>query len=405
MQPKVYTYSEHNIDQSLIDKDALYILDKLKHAGHKAYLVGGSVRDLLTDRQPKDFDISTDALPEEIKKIFQRKCILIGRRFRLAHIRFGKKIIEVSTFRSGENVSDLITHDNVWGDEEDDVLRRDFTINGLYYDSCNKEIIDYVAGVEDIQKNLIRTIGEPSVRFKQDPVRLIRLIKFQARFGFEIESSALEALHDCSEEIRKSSPARVLEEFLRMLESGHAAKFLNLMSKYGLLDILFPQIATFIQFPEGKKIFHYLAAADQLIQHNKSQKQSVTLDRSILVACLIFPALELEIQKKYTEQELLPHIGDITATTNSLVKTFLIDSFRHFPRKITTYTASILVTQFRLTPLTKKRQSLEKVFKLKDFNDAFKFFKLRAMVGLDLVEKYNSLKDKLNLFRKKTKKK
>ena len=177
MQPKIYFVKDHGIDSSLIDLDALYVLERLRQAGFTAYLVGGSVRDLLIRKIPKDFDISTSARPEQIKAIFQRQCILIGRRFRLAHIRFGHKIIEVATFRTGENDSDLIIHDNVWGTPEQDVLRRDFTINGLFYDSSNHSVIDFVGGWEDIRKHMLRIIGEPEIRFKQDPVRLLRLLK------------------------------------------------------------------------------------------------------------------------------------------------------------------------------------------------------------------------------------
>ena len=183
MQPKIYSIDEHRLPHEKIDDQAYYVIMKLRNNGHKAYLVGGGVRDLLINVRPKDFDISTSATPEEVKKCF-RNCILIGRRFRLAHVRFGKKIIEVATFRAGETENiDLIVRDNIWGTEEEDVLRRDFTINGLFYDPENHTIIDYVNGYEDIEKKIIRTIGNPSVRFKQDPVRMIRLLKFYARFG------------------------------------------------------------------------------------------------------------------------------------------------------------------------------------------------------------------------------
>ena len=188
MQPKIYHANEHDISITLIDPDAILILKKLKEAGFQAYLVGGSVRDLLVKKQPKDFDISTSARPEQIKQIFQRNCMLIGRRFRLAHIRFGHRIFEVSTFRAGENDSDLIIHDNIWGTPEEDVLRRDFTMNGLFYDPTTHTVIDYVGGWHDIHNNLLKTIGEPSTRFKQDPVRMIRLLKFQSRFNFDIEA-------------------------------------------------------------------------------------------------------------------------------------------------------------------------------------------------------------------------
>ena len=161
MNPKFYPFDTHKLPLEKIDPDALYVMEKLRLNGYIAYLVGGGVRDLLLGHKPKDFDISTSAEPEQIRHLF-RNCILIGRRFRLAHIRFGKKIIEVSTFRSGDNETDaLILRDNKWGSPEEDVLRRDFTINGLFYDSATQEVIDYVDGYADVQKQLLRTVGQP----------------------------------------------------------------------------------------------------------------------------------------------------------------------------------------------------------------------------------------------------
>ena len=394
MQPKIYSLAEHHIDPSLIDSDALFVLEKLRQAGFTAYLVGGSVRDLLINRRPKDFDISTEARPEQIKAVFQRQCILIGRRFRLAHIRFGHKIIEVSTFRSGENDSDLITHDNVWGEEKEDVLRRDFTINGLFYDSSNHSVIDYVDGWADIQKHLLRTIGDPETRFKQDPVRLIRLLKFQARYDFKIDPEAEKFIHLCRYEITKSSPARVLEEILRMLESGYSTSFVRLMAQHGLLDILFPTLTQFLHTAKGKLVFHYLACADQLHRH----KGKNVLDRSILTACLLFPILEIELEKQFLSNDLIPHIGDITLAVSSLIKNLLMTSFPHFPRRITSLAASIMVAQYRLTPISGKRHYREKLFYQKDFELALVFFKLRAMVNEQHVEVYTSVRNQYRQF-------
>lgn len=389
MQPKIYFAKEHGIDPALIDPDALYVLQKLREAGFIAYLVGGSVRDLLIKRRPKDFDISTSARPEQIKAIFNRQCILIGRRFRLAHIRFGHKIIEVSTFRTGENASDLITQDNVWGNPEEDVLRRDFTINGLFYDSSNHSIIDYVGGWEDIQKHLLRTIGVSDVRFKQDPVRIIRLLKFQARYGFHIDEEAEKSIHTCLNEIVKSSSARILEEILRMMESGYSTQFFSLMAKYGLLDILFPTLTSFLHTQKGKLIFHYLACADQLHLH----KGKNVLDRSILTACLIFPLLENELEKQFLSKKQVPHIGEITMVTSSLIKSTLVQAFAHFPRRISSLSLSLMVAQYRLTPLSGKRHYREKLFYHKEFELALLFFKLRAMVNENYVETYTSIRN------------
>ena len=394
MRPKIYLAKEHDINQKLIDPDALFILEKLHEAGFEAYLVGGSVRDLSLKRIPKDFDISTSAKPEQIKSIFHRKCILIGRRFRLAHLRFGHKIFEVSTFRSGENASELIVQDNEWGSPEEDALRRDFTINGLFYDSKNQTIIDYVGGWEDIKKNILRVIGEPETRFKQDPVRIIRLLKFQARFGFIIDEKAEQAIHICRQEIIKSSPARILEEFLRMLESGHSANFIQLMAQYGFLSLLFPKLANFLRTPNGKTIYHYLASADHIHMH----KGKNIFERAILTSSLLFPILEKEIEKQFLSKKLVPHIGEITLLASDVVKKVLVQSFSQFPRRITASMITLLVAQYRITPLSGKRHYRERMFRHKEFNLALSFLKLRALVKEELVETYTSIRNQYREF-------
>lgn len=396
MKPKIYFVQDHQIDPALIDPDALYVLDKLRQAGFIAYLVGGSVRDLLLKKLPKDFDISTSAHPEQIKAIFQRRCILIGRRFRLAHIRFGHKIFEVSTFRAGENVSELIVQDNVWGTPEEDVLRRDFTINGLFYDSSNHSIIDYVGGWEDSQKGLLRTIGPAEMRFKQDPVRLLRLLKFRARFDFIFDPEAEQAVHTCRKEIAKSSQARILEEFLRMLESGASARFIELLAQYNFLSYLFPDLAASLKTPQGKKIFHYLTCADNIHRH----KGKNVLDRPILISCLLFPIIEREIDKQYLKNNHIPHIGEITVLASTISRDVLSKTFTHFPRRISSSAILLLVAQYRLTPLTSKRHFRERMFRHKEFNLALKFLKIRALVDEKLVDTYLSIRNQYRQFLK-----
>lgn len=389
MKPKIYHASEHDLDPKLIDPDALFVVHKLKDAGFTAYIVGGGVRDLLTKKCPKDYDISTSARPEQIKQLFNRNCILIGRRFRLAHIRFGHKIIEVSTFRSGENDSDLILNDNQWGTPEQDVLRRDFTINGMFYDPTNHTIIDFVGGWEDIHKMILRTIGDPLVRFKQDPVRMIRLLKFQARFGFDITPDCKKALMLCKDEIIKSSPARVLEEIFRMLESGASSSFFHLMTKSSILELLFPCLTHFLEGKHGSEIFHFLASADEINQSNLKHP----LDRAILTSCLLFPILDQEIKTQYLSKDVVPHIGQIMMLTTSLIKGFVTSSFSHFPRRLSTIMGFILATQYRLTPLTGKRHPRPKVLGNKEFELALQFLKLRATVNENLKDTYAYWKD------------
>lgn len=395
MQAKIFHATDHDIDHHLIDRDAIQVIVRLKEAGFSAYLVGGSVRDLLIKRTPKDYDISTSARPEEIKQVFGRQCILIGRRFRLAHIRFGHKIIEVSTFRAGDNESDLILQDNVWGTPEEDVLRRDFTINGLFYDPSTHSVIDYVGGWDDIHKKVLRTIGDPVKRFKQDPVRMIRLLKFQARYNFEVTNDTQKALLQCRDELIKSSPARILEEIFRMLESGFSSPFFHLMHTSGLLEHIFPCLTHFIEGKFGKEIFHYLASADEI--NSESQR---LLDRSILTCSLLYPILERELKRQFLDKNLTPHIGEIMMVTSSLIKGFVTSSFSHFPKRNSSAMNFILSTQYRLTPLSGKRHPRPKLLHNKEFGLALAFLKIRASVHPHLLDSYNYWYDQYKLIEK-----
>lgn len=394
MQPNIYHATDHDIDHKLIDRDALNVIERLRHAGFHAYLVGGSVRDLLLKKVPKDFDISTSASPEQVKKIFQRQCLLIGRRFRLAHIRYGSKIIEVATFRAGDNESDLIVHDNVWGSEEEDVLRRDFTMNGLFYDPLTHTVIDYVGGWNDIHNHTIRTIGVPEVRFKQDPVRMIRLLKFQARFGFIPTTETLDALLQCRHEIMKSSPARVLEEVFRMLESCSSAAFFKQLYDTHLLELLFPPLAKIFTEDKGKEIVLLLEAADTI--NRKSPR--FPIERPVLASCLLFPIVEETIQKNFIEQGHTPHLGEILNTVNELHRTFILSSFSHFPRRISAIMAYILSSQYRLIPIKNKKVHLPRLFRIKEFPLALRMLKIRASIHPELQKTYIQIRESFRQF-------
>lgn len=234
-----------------IDPDALKVVRKLLAAQHEAFLVGGCVRDLYLNRKPKDFDVATSARPEEIRRVF-RNSRIIGRRFKLAHVFFGPKIIETSTFRSNPPPSDgdaegeggesdlLITHDNEWGTVEEDARRRDFTINGLFYDIETHKLVDYVDGVSDLDRGIIRTIGDPRIRFREDPVRMIRAIKFAARLDFTVEQDCWAALLEHAPDIARCSRARLVEELYKLLRGGSSKRAFELMIEAGLFQHIWP---------------------------------------------------------------------------------------------------------------------------------------------------------------------
>ena len=234
------------LDRAAIDPDADRVVRKLNRAGFKTYLVGGCVRDLLVARTPKDFDVATSATPNEIKATF-RNSRIIGRRFRLAHVFFGSKIIEVSTFRANPRDEDdhdlLIRRDNVFGTETEDARRRDFTINGLFYDVEREEVIDHVGGLADLDAKLIRTIGDPDTRFQEDPVRMLRAIKFAARLGFGFEEATWRAMLRWRGEISKCAPPRLLEEMHRLIRGGAARRSFELMVETGVMAVLSPYLA------------------------------------------------------------------------------------------------------------------------------------------------------------------
>jgi poly(A) polymerase len=293
IKPTIIPRSEHSISRKWISSNALRVLYKLKEKGYHAYLVGGGVRDLLLGREPKDFDIATDATPHEVKKVF-RNCRIIGRRFRLAHIHFHDEIIEVATFRSmmsdepeadaGQMVEPLpaapvagpdlqgqalpesmtspasagpvkprpprmlkteggmILRDNVFGTPEEDALRRDFTVNALFYNIADYSVIDYVGGMRDLQRGLIRVIGDPIVRFTEDPVRMVRAVRFAALLGFEIEENTYRAMLELKDKVALASPARMYEEVLKLFLLGEGERTYQLLRKTGLFGVIFPQL-------------------------------------------------------------------------------------------------------------------------------------------------------------------
>ena len=272
-KPTIIPRTKHNISRRDIDPDALKVLYRLAQLGHKAYLVGGSVRDLLLGRAPKDFDVGTDARPNEIKRQF-RNCFLVGRRFRLAHIVFGKKVIETATFRKAPDPNAVPdeTHglyqyeDNTYGTPEEDALRRDFTVNGLFYDINDFSVIDYVGGLRDLKARRIRSIGDPNIRFREDPVRMMRAIRFAAKLGFDICSADLKAIRRYAPELANASTSRLCEEIQRLLVRGATLRSIRLAHETGVLRALLPTLDAWLdQSPKNQTdLWEALAALDRL---------------------------------------------------------------------------------------------------------------------------------------------
>lgn len=270
--PVVYKRQNHCISRKNIDPEALKVLYRLSSLGYTAYLVGGGVRDLLMGRTPKDFDVGTSAKPNEVKRAF-RNCFLVGKRFRLAHVRFGEKVIETATFRQNshtvgeiiEQASEGPLEDNTFGTPETDAYRRDFTVNGLFYNIKDFSVIDWVGGMKDIEKKIIRSIGDPDIRFQEDPVRMMRAIKFSSRLGFKIEKKTAEAMKKYHAMILAASQPRVCEEVFRLFPYGHSAEAFRALYEYGLMGDLIPELAAFIDANGKKKsiVFKYLEMLDE----------------------------------------------------------------------------------------------------------------------------------------------
>ena len=266
--PRIIARQDHPISRKDVDPDTLRVLYKLKDANYESYLVGGAVRDLLIGRRPKDFDVATDARPRDLRRLF-RNSREVGRRFRLVHVFFGPKNVEVATLRSmsegpGPEDGDLyVEEDNQWGDLESDSFRRDFTINALYYDIRDFAVIDYTGGVQDLQDRLIRCIGDPQVRFREDPVRMLRAIKFAARFGFTFEAETERALRELPGEILKASRFRVTEEIFRILTQANRADGFRMLGSFGFLEVIYPDWLAAVGQEGLAQVEEFFAAVDQ----------------------------------------------------------------------------------------------------------------------------------------------
>ncbi|MFE8596900.1 polynucleotide adenylyltransferase PcnB [Archangium violaceum] len=382
------------IDPDKLDPDALKVIHRLLSHGHQAYFVGGCVRDLMLGRKPKDFDIATSAHPGEVRAIF-RNCRLIGRRFRLAHIYFkGGKIIEVSTFRANPTELDasngvtaadtgaengeeegseteesqdlLITHDNVFGTAEQDARRRDFTMNGLFYDVAEGQVIDYVRGRRDIDERYIRTIGDPEIRMREDPVRILRAVRFAAKLGLDIESRTYAAMEGAVEDLPRCAPARLLEETFRLIRGGVAAPTLRLLAALDALKVLLPPVAAYFKENgrRGRDTFYAFAEAlDRRVSTGEP------LDDAILLAALLVPIAQTAPVVESQDPAERPSVAQ---SIEELLAEF-VQSAR-LPRRIAERCRLLLIAQRTLTGERRRRTGAFRRHPL--FNDALIVFEI-----------------------------
>jgi len=382
--PRIIPRPEHNVSRAQISKNALKVLYRLRDAGYQAFLVGGGVRDLLLGREPKDFDIATDAHPEDVRRLF-RNCRLIGRRFRLAHVYFGRDIVEVATFRSSEDelapdesllVKDdegRILRDNRYGEIGEDVWRRDFTANSLYYNIADFSIWDYTGGVEDIRAGVMRLIGEPEDRYREDPVRLLRAVRFAAKLGFRIESSSESPVRELGFLLESVPPARLFDEVLKLFLGGYAVASYELLRHYDHFGQLFPAVDALLDSEAGEPYRALLLEALQNTDRRVADDEPVTpvfLFSVLLWGPVCRRAAQLQERGESPVQALLlaaDEVGD--------------EQQRHvaIPRRITTPMKEMMVLQLRLQK-TRGRRVLGMLGHPR-FRAAYDLLCLRAQVG------------------------
>ena len=324
--PEVINSAQHSLQRSQFSRHAVGIVERLQNAGYQAYLVGGCVRDQLLGISPKDFDVATSATPEQVRAEF-RNARIIGRRFKLVHVHFGRDIIEVATFRahhsdddqggtqlSSHNASGRILRDNVYGTLEEDAQRRDFTINALYYDPVSERILDFANGVHDIRNRLIRLIGDPAQRYQEDPVRMLRAVRFAAKLDFGIEKHTVQPIRELSSMLREIPPARLFEEVLKLFLSGHAALTFEMLVDLQLFEPLFPASA---QSLEDRPTYTHTLISQALSNTDLRVKQGKPVTPAFLFAALLWPALPA--RALYLQSQGVPPIPAMNGAAHDLI--------------------------------------------------------------------------------------
>lgn len=383
-QITVIPRDQHALSRKDISENALKVLYRLNKAGYEAYLVGGGVRDLLLGKRPKDFDVTTSATPDQVRKLF-RNCRLVGRRFRLAHVMFGPEIIEVATFRGHheEQKSDkqtsqtgqngMLLRDNIFGSIEEDAQRRDFTINSLYYSVADFSVRDYVGGLRDLRNGVIRLIGDPETRYREDPVRMLRAVRFAAKLNMTISPETGEPIPRLATLINDVPPARLFEESLKLLQAGHGYATYELLREYQLFQPLFPSITRYFteqgDSPMERMIDQVLKNTDNRI-HNDMRVNPAFL----FSAMFWYP--QLEMAQKLTQESGLAYMDAFALAMNEV----LDEACRALaiPKRITTLVRDIWGLQLRLSRRQGKRAW--KLMEHPKFRAAYDLLALRAEV-------------------------
>lgn len=386
-----YGPGEHHIALQSIPPEPLWVQRELRDAGFEAYLVGGCVRDLLLGYEPKDFDVSTSARPEAIRDIFRRSRI-VGRRFQIVHVRSGREVIEVSTFRGHHGAdfesdaedqpsgassayaeSGMLLRDNVFGTVEEDALRRDFTVNGLYYDPEANCVLDFSSGVADLEARLLRVIGDPVTRFQEDPVRMLRAARFAAKLDFVIEDTALKAIAKCRKLLSQIPAARMFDEVLKLLLSGQGEATFAALDHLGLFEFIFPRTASALaESPEERNlVVHALRNSDERIAQGKP------VTPAFLYAAMLWPALEKSV-RELQEGAQLPAL----AAMHEAVPELVAEQCRSttIPRRFSTPMREIWELHQRLIA----RRSPQKLAAHPRFRAAYDFILLREQSGESL---------------------
>ncbi len=375
--------NHHHLSKTDISLNALTVLNRLNSSGFQAYLVGGSVRDILLRKSPKDFDVSTNATPNQIKNLF-RNARIIGRRFKLAHILYHREIIEVATFRGHDTVDasqqtndrGMLIRDNVYGTLEEDAWRRDFTINSLYYNLADGSIVDYTGGVQDVGLRIIRMIGDPITRYQEDPVRMLRAIRFSAKLDFEIAAETAAPMAELNVLITHISGSRLFDEMTKMYQCGKAESVQRLLVKYGLFQHLFPQAAHLLDssYPVDALLMNALESTDTRIRDNKPVNPAF-----VYAIILWFPLLALKAKLILEGMDPLPALekamSQVITEQNKLVT---------IPKRFTQIMREIWMMQFRFP-----KRAGHRAYPLLEhprFRAAYDFLALRALAGDESME-------------------